>query len=100
VPINPESDNLNPLTGKGESSSSSAAFGQGKGKKSKQQKKAEAAAAEEHDIKVKSNPGWGYKLKPLKRQTVSDAVLGMPLFSLCSRVAGDDWKSRRRGIGS
>ena len=53
-------------------------FGQGKGKKTNKQKKADAAAAAEQDGRVKSNPGWAFALRPLRRPTVADAVIGEP----------------------
>jgi tRNA (adenine-N(1)-)-methyltransferase non-catalytic subunit len=54
--------------GAGDESSNTAVYGQGKSKK---QKKQEVKAGG-----VRSNPGWSYLLRPLKRQAVADLIIG------------------------
>jgi tRNA (adenine-N(1)-)-methyltransferase non-catalytic subunit len=68
--------NANAVLPEAESSTSTAAsFGQGKGKK----KKASGGGGKEKGGKgnVMSNPGWKNSLKPLKKQPLIDAVVGM-----------------------
>lgn len=68
-----------------ESEQAQRGFGQGQSKKNKKQKKgglgnvdAEAGPSGA----FKSHPGWGYTVRPLKRQAVGDAIIGQLLLSL------------------
>jgi tRNA (adenine-N(1)-)-methyltransferase non-catalytic subunit len=66
-PSKPLPDKSNKTSG-GDDGAASASYGQGKSKKQKKQ------AAKEGG--VRSNPGWSYLLRPLKRAAVADLIIG------------------------